>query len=75
MPGSFVARSTSVEDLLYCSDPGPDDAVEEPRYFVSGDGDETLILVQDPLFSSVCLMIVRKARATIDRVMCPYHAV
>ena len=47
----------------------------QASYFVAGQRDEAVVLIEDPLFSSALLTIVRNARAIIDNVMCLYQAV
>ncbi len=75
---SGLARSSPVRpmcDVLCDSDQGPEYPIEQAAYFVAGQCDEAVVLIEDPLFSSAVLMIVGNARAIIASVMCLYQAV
>jgi hypothetical protein len=75
---SGLARSSPVRpmcDVLCESDQGLEYSIEQASYFVAGQGDEVVVLIGDPLFSSAVLMIVRNASAIIESVMCLYQAV
>ena len=74
---SGLARSSPVRPVGYVlcdSDQGPEYPIEQASYFVAGQCDEAVVLIEDPLLSSAVLMIVRNASAIIAIVMCLYQA-